>query len=232
MRVLMQLAPVPEVDLSDDELDEIYRITPAGAPDGAWLRVNMVASLDGAAHGEEGRSGDINNAVDKRVFFALRRIADCVVVGAGTARAESYRPARVPIVVVSRSGVVPESLRGAEPGKVLLATCEHAEGLAESRALLGEDNVLVLGTYSVNLVQLRSRLVARGWTQILSEGGPHLLHDLLAEGVADELCLTTVPRVISGEHPRIVHGPPIDVQLEPLLLLEEDGTLLGRWLVT
>jgi riboflavin biosynthesis pyrimidine reductase len=228
----MKLAPVPEMDLGDDEIEDLYRTRPAGAPDGAWLRVNMVSTLDGAGQGDDGRSGSINNDVDKRVFSALRRIADCVVVGAGTARAEAYGPADVPIVLVSRSGNVPPRLREAPPGRVLLATTEHAEGLEEARALLGEDNVLVLGAYSVDLAQLRGRLVARGWTEILSEGGPHLLRDFLAAGVADELCLTTVPRVIAGERARITHGPPVDVPLEPMLLLEEDGTLLGRWLVS
>ena len=72
-------------------------------------------------------------------------------------------------------------------------------------------------------------LVDRGWTRILSEGGPHLLRDLVAEGVADEICCTTAPRLVAGEHPRITDGPPVDVPLELHTLLEQDGTLLARW---
>ena len=67
---------------------------------------------------------------------------------------------------------------------------------------------------------------------LLSEGGPHLLRDLLAEGVADELCLTWVPRVIGGVHPRILEGAPVDLSLRLVLLLEERGhadrTVAGR----
>src|SRR5690606_1524857 len=111
------------------------------------------------------------------------------------------------------------------------ATTDRSPGLAEARALLGEEHVLVLGSASVDLVRLRAALVARGWTALLSEGGPRLLRDLLDAGVADELCLTLVPRLIAGEHLPITHGPPVDVPLEPLLLLEQDGTLLGRWAV-
>ena len=81
-----------------------------------WLRLNFVSTVDGAAQGSDGKSGGINNAADKAVFDTLRGLADAVVVGAGTARAEGYRPAAVPIVVVTRSGDVPPLLRGADAG--------------------------------------------------------------------------------------------------------------------
>lgn len=199
--------------------------------DDPWLRVNMVATVDGSATGESGRSGSINNAVDHRVFDHLRATADAIVVGAGTARAEGYGAAAVPIVVVSRRGDVPERLRDAPDGAVLLATCAQAEGLAEARHLLGDEQVLVLGTDDVDLVALRHSLVDRGRTRLLAEGGPHLLRDLLAAGVVDELCTTTVPRLVAGAHPRITDGPPLDVPVRLLTLLEEDGTLLTRWVV-
>ena len=209
-----------------DDLAELY-----AAPADPWLRVNMVSTVDGAATGESGRSGSINNAADHVVFEHLRASADAVIVGAGTARAEGYGPADLPIVVVSRRGDVPARLRGAPAGSVLLATCAAAEGLEEQRELLGPDHVLVLGSHRVDLAGLRRSLVDRGHTRLLAEGGPHLLRDLLAAGVADELCTTTVPRVIAGTHPRITDGPPVDVPLRLHTLLEQDGTLLARWLL-
>jgi riboflavin biosynthesis pyrimidine reductase len=208
------------------DLAELY-----AAPADPWLRVNMVSTVDGAATGESGRSGSINNAADHEVFAHLRAAADVVLVGAGTARAEEYRPAALPIVVVSRRGDVPERLRDAPSGAVLLATCAAADGLDEARELLGADHVLVLGSHRVDLPGLRQSLVDRGHTRLLAEGGPHLLRDLLAAGVADELCTTVVPRLIAGEHPRITDGPPVDVPLRLHTLLEHDGTLLARWLV-
>ncbi|MGB0099129.1 MAG: dihydrofolate reductase family protein [Nocardioides sp.] len=201
------------------------------APADPWLRVNMVGTVDGAATGESGRSGSINNAIDGAVFEHLRATADAVIVGAGTARAEGYGPTRIPIIVVSRRGDVPERLRDAPPGAVLMATCAAAEGLSEARAELGTEQVLVLGSHRVDLPGLRQALVERGWTRLLAEGGPHLLRDLVAAGVADELCTTTVPRLIAGDHPRITDGPPVDTPLRLHTLLEEDGTLLARWLL-
>ena len=185
-----------------DDLAELYAV-----PRRPWLRVNMVSTVDGAATGDSGRSGSINNAADKRVFDQLRALADVIVVGAGTARTEGYGPADRPIVVVSRTGDLPDGLRDAPPGSVLVQPLDDA-------------------------VAFKQSLVDRGWTDILCEGGPSLLRDLLDAGIVDELCTTVVPRLIGGDHPRIVQGPAVDVPLRLQTLLEIDGTLLARWLVS
>ena len=208
-----------------DDLAALYR--PLTLP---WLRVNMVSTLDGAANGQSGKSGSINNDADKQVFHALRAQADAILVGAGTARTEGYRVAPVPLVIVSRRGDVPEQLRDAPEGSVLLATCAGSPGLAAARALLGASNILVAGDDQVDLAATKDLLVERGLRNLLSEGGPHLLRDLLAAGVVDELCLTWVPRIIGGVHPRILEGDDVDVELRLGLLLEEGDTLIGRWL--
>ncbi len=209
-----------------DDLAELYAV-----PRTPWLRVNMVSTVDGAATGETGKSGSINNAADKLVFDQLRESADVILVGAGTARIEGYRPASKPTVVVSRRGDVPESLRGAPEGSVLMATCAGAERIEEARELLGERHVLVLGSHRVDLPLLKQVLADRGWSEVLSEGGPHFLRDLLAAAAADEVCSTIVPRMLAGEHTRIAQGPPIDVPLDLHTLIEADGTLLARWFV-
>lgn len=201
------------------------------APRAPWLRVNMIATLDGAATGPTGTSGSINNEADHVVFHALRRLCDCVVVGAGTVRVEGYSPFDKPIVVVSRTGSVPPTLREAPPGSVRMATAGSAEYLDEARELLGEEHVHVLGEHGVDLVRLRDELAELGLVDLLSEGGPHLLRSMLDAGIVDELDATFVPRVIGGEHMRMLAGAPLDVHLRLQTLLEEDGTLLGRWFV-
>jgi riboflavin biosynthesis pyrimidine reductase len=208
------------------DLEALYR-----SPSLPWLRVNMVSTLDGAANGDSGKSGSINNAADKLVFRALRDQADAIVVGAGTARTERYRVTDVPLVVVSHRALVPEGLQDTPAGKVLLVTCASSTGLDDARATLGADQVIVVGDSLVDLAAMKNALVERGFTNILSEGGPHLVRDLLDTGAADELCLTWVPRAIGGVHPRILEGSPVDVPLRLALLLEEEGTLIGRWLV-
>ncbi len=224
---MTELSLQPLADLSDDELAEVYapRTTP-------WLRVNFVSTVDGAAQGPDGLSKSINNAADMRVFNALRDRADCLVVGAGTLRAEGYQIPRKPLVVVSRSGVVPEGLKEAPAGRITMATVATAPHLAETRSIIGTENTLVLGDDEVDLVALKRELATRGWVDQLSEGGPHLFGSLLAAGVVDELCHTIVPRLIGGAHLRILAGVDVDVTLEPVSLLEQDGTILGRWLAS
>ena len=184
-----------------DDLGELY--APPRTP---WLRVNMVSTVDGAATGESGTSGSINNAADKQVFDHLRATCDVIVVGAATARAEGYGPADRPIVVVSRRDEVPEGLRGAPAGSVVVRPLGDA-------------------------VAFRAWLLEQGWSTVLCEGGPTLLGHLLGAGVVDELCTTVVPRAVGGDHGRIAVGAPVDAPLRLHTLLEQDGTLLARWLV-
>ncbi len=213
--------------VAPSDLREVY-----AAPRRPWLRVNMVSTIDGAATGESGLTDSINNDADQQVFHLLRDLADCVVVGAGTARTEGYPPLSVPTVVVSRSGTVPEKMRDADRGRVLLATVGVAAGLEAARSTLGDENVMVLGSHRVDLSALKQELADRGFGDILCEGGPHLLRDLLDQGVADELDCTFVPRMVAGTHPRITDGPPVDISLTLHALVEADGTLLGRWFRT
>lgn len=187
----------------DRPIEELY-----APPGGPWLRVNMVSSVDGAAHGADGRSGSVNNAIDAEVFHLLRSQADAILVGGGTARVEGYRPAVRPLVVVSATGRLPETLRGA----------------AGVRVEPGGDEAA--------LRQLVARLRAEGFEQLLCEGGPTLLGRLLSAGLVDELCSTITPLLVGGDATRIVAGPPVDVPLTLSSLVEHDGTLLARWLVS
>ena len=228
MRVLIDTlrGTTTGVEPDDDLLASLY--APPSLP---WLRANMITTADGSATGPGGLTGSINNEPDGRVFHLLRRTCDVVVVGASTARAEGYRSAPVPLVLVSLSGQVPELLRDNPEGAVLLATCAEAPGLAESRRQLGEEQVLVLGESLVDLAALREALAERGFGSMLCEGGPRLLVHLLQAGVVDELCLTQVPLLVGGDHPRITVGDDVDLGLDLAVLLEESGTLLGRWFV-
>lgn len=200
-----------------------------------WLRANMVSSVDGGAVGDDGLSGSVNSAADREVFQVMRELADVVVVGAGTVRAERYRPAETPIVIVSGRGHVPPSARGGEPGAVRLATLADAPLLDEARQLLGEEHVFALGdssrSPSVDLHALVGLLHDQGHAHLLCEGGPSLLGDLVRAGLVDELCHTITPHLVAGTGRRLLGGPDLDVPLSLAGLVEADGTLLARWLV-
>lgn len=231
----------PGQTLTRAELVRAYR---ADRP--RWVRSNMVTTLDGAANGPDGRSGTINTDADHVVFDLLRALSDVVVVGAGTVRVEGYPGLDVPtewkdvrrdlglgptlpLVVVTGTGDVPPTVRHETAGRVLLATTASAPGLDEARRALGPEHVLVCGSDRVDLGRLLDQLGERGLQRVLTEGGPQLTGSFLAADVLDELCFTISPLVVGAGHPRPVEAPIAPHELTLGLLLEQDGTLLGRW---
>ncbi|MFI9329859.1 pyrimidine reductase family protein [Kitasatospora sp. NPDC052868] len=214
-----------------------------------WLRANMVSGLDGGAKLEglsEGLSGD----ADKRIFGVLRALADVVLVGAETVRAEGYRPgrARADFAAARRAAgqqpapaiaVVTRSLEldltaplFTEPlVRTVVVTTSDAPP-ERLRAAAEVADVVLAGRGSVDLRSAVASLAERGWTRLLSEGGPRLLGQLAAEGLLDELCLSLAPLITAGDAPRIIHDAEMpDVQRMRLVsLIEQKGFLFTRYL--
>ncbi len=232
MRVLTSDNPriVNGQTVDDAQLNELYAF-----PDGGCLRTNFVATLDGAAAGPDGRSGSINNAVDKAVFDLNRRLADVVVAGVTTMDIERYHPSAgdTPLVTLSGRCRIPRGWwqHPIQPGMAIMATTTDADPveLDRARELLGPDSVWTLGAGLVDLAALRARLEGMGLRKILCEGGPRVHADLLRRGLLDEAALTWTPTMVGGPAPRIVDGDVVDVRFRLRSLLESDATLLGLW---
>jgi riboflavin biosynthesis pyrimidine reductase len=193
----------------------------------------MVASIDGAAT-VDGLSQGLSSPGDRRLFWALRALADVIVVGAGTARAEGYHPTRMkppwdalglregrpaapPLALVSQSlRLDPEAplIAAAPPGaRTIVITC--AASPADRRAALAEvADVIVAGDVAVDLPQAMTALAGRGLPRVLCEGGPTLLAALASSRALDELCLTLSP-VLAGPGPVRVLSSPLAGSAEP-----------------
>ena len=255
-RAVRQIYPEPE-DLDDRELAARYS-GPGEAP-GARPRVraNMVMSLDGAAT-LAGRSGGLSGRADQQVFALLRAFADVILVGAGTARVEGYRPVRPrhegarwawlragrtpspPIAVVTRRldlDLESPLLAGSpDHARTIVITTEAAPPGRRARAAATAD-VIVAGRESVDIVAAVTALAGRGHRRILTEGGPYLLTQIIAAGLLDDLCLTFSPVLAGPGADRIVAdiGPlrePGGVDARRLSLvhvLADDGHLLCRY---
>jgi riboflavin biosynthesis pyrimidine reductase len=240
------LLPVPRDDV---DLVEAYAPSPAhgGRP---FVRCNMISSVDGAI-AVRGRSGMLGGDADRAVFSALRSVADVVLVGAGTVRAEGYGPARLgeesrraraargqapvpPIAVVTRSGQLDWSspfFTAAEQRPIVVtSTGANAESVAHARAVA---EVIEAGRDEVDLVRAVRELHARGYTNVLAEGGPGINAELVQARLLDEICLTLAPRVVAGTGPRIFAGDelPVPLDLRLVHLLEQDGYLFGRFAI-
>ena len=228
------------------ELDEAALIDAYRVPDGRHLRVNFIASLDGAVT-VDGRSGGLGSPGDRRVFNLLRALTDVVLVGHGTASAEGYgpvladsavgrlrtslgRPATAPIAVVSRrASLDPTSaLASRADSPTILVTCAASDGGRREALAAAGVVVLVCGEDEVDLPLALDRLAALGHEHVLCEGGPTLFRDALAAGVVDELDLSTAPALAGDEH-RLVPGLPGVVRLDLQQLLEEAGMLFARY---
>ncbi len=175
-----------DAELTDAALAGLYAYPELGAPPARWLRANMVESMDGAAT-LDGRSGGLSGEADERVFAMLRALADVILVGAGTARAEGYGPVRPeteglrwawlrdgrppspPIAVVTRA-------LDLDPGGPLLTEAPpHARTIvittgsapAQRRAAVARTaEVIVAGETSVDLKAAVGALAGRGHQRI------------------------------------------------------------------
>jgi len=229
--------------ISDADVQRLYRM-----PDDAslFVRTNFVSSLDGSVSGSDGRSGTINTPTDVRLFGWLRAFSDLVLVGAGTVRAEGYRAVQltddqravreaagltgVPtLVVVSRSlKLDPAIAHAADAGQVIVIT--GAVGDDADLISAGVEIMRAPGPGGVDLRRALGWLSDRGLSRVVCEGGPSLHRQLLADDLVDEVCVTLVAQIIGGFGPRLVDGPPVSASFSlGHLLVDDDGTLFGRW---
>jgi riboflavin biosynthesis pyrimidine reductase len=229
-------------DLGDRELASLYAYPPS-----PWLRANMVTSADGAGV-LDGKSAGLSTQADRRLFALLRGLADVILAGAGTARAEKYqpvrprevwhdlragRPATPPIAIVSRALDLDAGaglFTAAPPhARTIVITC--AASPASRRAELARHaDVIVAGHAVVDFAAAVAALRERGLRHVLCEGGPHLLAGLTAAGLLDELDLTVSPLLAGPGATRITAGPPFPPYgLTLAHVLHDGGTLFCRY---
>jgi riboflavin biosynthesis pyrimidine reductase len=214
-----------------------------------WLRANFVTSADGAAW-VDGRSAGLSSDGDMRLFGLLRVLADAVLVGAGTARIEEYKPARgrpslaalregrplaPTIAVVSRSLALdlssPLFTEAPPDARTIVVTCTASDAGRRASAAKVAD-LVIAGEQSVDLGQALDALAERGLGRVLCEGGPHLLGDLSVSGLLDELSLSVSPTLAGPGAGRIIAGPlgPARPLALKHVLAEDDGFLFCRYL--
>jgi riboflavin biosynthesis pyrimidine reductase len=208
--------------MSLDRADLLERY---GVPDRATQRVraNFIASLDGAAT-HDGRTGGLNDAADKAVFDLLRMLSDVVLVGAGTLRIEGYRDLRIDADDVAwrtEHGLPGQPTLAVVSGRLDLSAAMDAFSRAPVRPIVftvrtsspqkqremgAVADVVACGEHALDVPAMLEALRVRGLSQVLCEGGPHLLGTLVAADRVDELCLTLSPVLENGAAGRIIAG--------------------------
>ena len=182
-----------------------------------------MSSIDGVVTlGEGTSSGSVisgKNPADRFLMALLRACADAVLLGAGTLRAtpghlwtpdhvfpqhaEAFaglrrslgRTAEPRLVLVTGSGHVDASHHAIKHGALVFTTRSGAEALP---ALPASCEVVVAGEGGhVDLGDALTELRNRNLGVILTEGGPHVMAELIERGLLDEAFLTVSP-VVAG----------------------------------
>ncbi len=227
---MRQLLPFPEDPI---DLNAGYRNLPRASSRPA-VRLNMIASIDGATT-VTGVSGGLGGPADHALFAVLRSVADVVLVAAGTVRAEHYGPAELPIAVISRSCRLDWDtpfFTAAKTQPMIITVAAAPTVNREMAARRAE--VIIAGEHDVDLTAALGALSARGFSQVLAEGGPSLNGQLAAADLIDEVCLTVSPRLVAGDAKRILAGPglPAGPQWRLCSVCEQDGFLFLRYRCT
>jgi riboflavin biosynthesis pyrimidine reductase len=189
----------------------------------------MIASIDGST-AVDGASGQLGNANDSAVLKRLRSIADVIIVGAGTARAEGYGPPSKPgqrIGVVTASARVQLDTPLFTSGAGFLITTTTATVAASVDTVRAGDDAVDL------LAALRALgTVCDDPRVVQCEGGPGLNGSLFTRDLVDEINVTTSPLVAGGDGARLATGAPAQRQPFGLhqLLIDDESFLFSRWL--
>jgi riboflavin biosynthesis pyrimidine reductase len=181
----------------------------------------MVASLDGSTV-VDGRSSGLSSAADGEVLHTLRDLADVILVGAGTVRAEGYgapKRAGQRIGVVTRTGRVDVTTPLFTSGAGFLILPEDGPQVDAETVRAGHltvDLCAALAQIDANFIQC--------------EGGAHLNAALAEVDLIDELNLTVSPVLSGGDGPRLMNGAmPIAHRMRLVHLLEDDDFLFTRY---
>lgn len=187
------------------------------------LYSNFVSSIDGVVTlGSSPSAGSVisgRNKADRFLMGLLRAWADAVLLGAGTLRAtpgHHWTPQHIfpdmattfaqlrlalgrkpdPRLVLLTSG---GKIDTAHPAVVAGATIVTTESGARSLPALPDScDILEVGRSGpVDVRRAVEELRARGDRVILSEGGPHVMGELVRLGLVDDLFLTISP-VVAG----------------------------------
>ena len=205
------------------------------------LYANFVSSLDGVTSlGSQPSAGSEisgRNQADRLLMGLLRACADSVLLGSGTLRAtpghrwtpehvfpdqaEAFaelrsslgRTPRPRLVVLTASGEIPIS-HPAVAGGATIVTSSAGAALLDGRLPAACDVIEVGKSGPVDVSRAVAELRDRGQRVILTEGGPHVMGELVKRGLVDEAFLTLSP-VLAGRNGETRQGMIAGVELLP-----------------
>jgi 5-amino-6-(5-phosphoribosylamino)uracil reductase len=192
-------------------------VVPAGRP---FVTLNVAESADGKLAPIDGGKVNFGSAEDRAQMEALRALADGVLIGGGTLRAEDppliIRDPKVRDRRATTKGsphphnitvcsILPENLaemnffRCPETEKLVFTTDRTPPALREAASQYARIEVVAEDESGrVDLVEVFRRLPTLGVRHLLLEGGGELNFSMLNAGLIDEIYLTVCPFIFGG----------------------------------
>ena len=233
-RIVPSAVDAERIDLGDDRAAQsLASLYAPPRPD--WLRLNLVASVNGSAAGGDGTSDSLTNPADRAILRAIRSLADVVLVGAASVRAEGYHvPRSSRLAVVTGTGDLAGHRVGGEvePGRVLVICPAAAVPRVEATLAGIPAEIIVVDDVEgrISPTDIVGRLRGRGLAHIVCEGGPSLAGQLINADLVDELCLSTGPVITTAQLPLFGGARVAERRLELTQLLVDDASgVYARW---
>jgi diaminohydroxyphosphoribosylaminopyrimidine deaminase/5-amino-6-(5-phosphoribosylamino)uracil reductase len=198
-----------------------------------FLTLKMAATLDGRIADSQGRSQWITGTAAREHVQMLRRHADAVMVGSGTALTDNPSllcrqpdaPTGMRIIVDSR-GRLPldaQVLTDGRQARTIVATtgrCPRRK-IAALRATGARVWTVPETRGHVSLPQLMRRLGKAGLLHVLCEGGGGLAEALLRSGLVDECLWFIAPKLLGGKAVPVLGGSGWSLAQAPTMALTD-----------
>ena len=183
-----------------------------------WVILKWAQSLDGKMATHTGRSQWITGQASLREAHRIRSVVDAVVVGAGTVAADDPRltcrlararriARRVVVDGRLRIGLDSRLVRTARQVPVTIACTQAAvdeqPGKADTLRQAGCELLVLPITVPgrIDLGALLEWFATQNATNVMVEGGGHLLGQFLDQQLADEVAIFIAPMLIGGKQP-------------------------------
>jgi riboflavin biosynthesis pyrimidine reductase len=125
------------------------------------ILANLVLGSDGSTT-LGGSSKSLSSAEDRKRFHELRAQASAILIGGNTARTEPYAQTPVPLIVISKSGDIPDNVRKNSMAQI----------------------------WDLDPINAVEKAQEEFGGNLLVEGGMNLIQELLIANKIDELYLT------------------------------------------
>ena len=230
-----------DVGLCEQEARELcapyLMLVTAGRP---WVIAKWAMTLDGKMSTRSGSSKWISGEASREAVHELRGRVDAIIVGRGTAVADdpmlTARPsgartaARIIVDSTAQLALDSQLVLTAGESQVIVACSDDAPPDATERLTAAAVEVLRCSgaTHDERLQSLLQELGRRRMTNVMVEGGSHLLGSLFDAQMIDEVDIFVAPKIVGGDGaPSPVAGRGIDKMADALRLITPQISQIG-----